>query len=493
MCVSPIKIYNKSRRISLDSFTPSYYYVPCGRCCECRSLHRSEWLFRIENEFRSTISAGGCCLFDTLTYAPEWVPYISDFLGDRLLYSAFNRFCFNYKDCQDFIKRLRHTYSFRYILVSEFGTHPFHQHRPHYHVLFFLPKGVDPLKFSVSVADEWKFGRTDGVGRSDGYVYKGYTYVRENRVFDAHTPHVGKIFKYVSKYVSKSFLEDSKLRYNLDCIMVALHGPKWNESLKYRLERTMLYNHVCQRHLQSIRFGDVDDATKQKSIEQDCFVVNTDDGPIRFPIFRSFRRRWFYDKLKWKGFEYWQPNKLGIGYLMKRFDKLVEQQKLRFDSLIPSLPDVKSKMDNIGVDTQLLSEYYVGVSGRIGKNTGESPKQMYFDSLVPNLDNSVFNVSSIYDKERFGHNGFSYDYIPFCEFSKDIVFGRKKFKDFVQYKEILPYQMLPDVNSSPKLDELIDEIFDLARYLGDLKQKDYEARVCENYRLKKAGITNYSV
>lgn len=492
MCVSPIKIYNKSRRISLNSFVPSYYMVPCGKCCDCVSMKQSEWLFRIRNEFDNCISDGGCVLFDTLTYAPESVPYLSHF-DHRIFYTYWDRFCFNSKHCQDFFKRLRHHFDFRYFLVSEYGTHPYYSHRPHYHVLFFLPKGVDPLTASVAIADEWTYGRTDGVGRSDGFVYKGSLYVLQKRVFRESSPRLNNIIRYVSKYVTKSFVEDDKLRNRIHLLMVTLHGDDYRDSLRYRLESQLLYRHVAQFHLQSLHFGDVSEFVKWKSIQSDSFVVQTSDGPKSLPLFRSFRRRWFYDKNVWKGFEYWTLNADGMDYQLRKFDKIVNNQALRFNAAAHSSPAVRSMMDSVGVSYQVLSEYYVGASGRIGKYSGESPRQMFIDSLAPDLSDCVFNVSSIYDKWRFGHNGWCPDYVPMCQYSKDIALGHKHFDGFESASTIFPYSQLPDVISYKPYDDIIDAILSLEAWYGQIKQSDADRRRIENYRLKKAGLTNYSL
>lgn len=128
-CIAPIRIRdpgNQSRFID----------VPCSRCYACLQRKRSEWLLRLEHEHRDSSRS----LFITLTYEDSHLPYYNE------------NPCFNKKDLQDFFKRLRHKCSFRYYVVSEYGSKT---QRPHYHALFFNFEGN-----IEEISKEWKKGHT---------------------------------------------------------------------------------------------------------------------------------------------------------------------------------------------------------------------------------------------------------------------------------------------------------------------------------------------
>lgn len=103
--------------------------VSCGTCPECIKRRVNDYKQRAYAEFNSS----ECALFFTLTYDNEHLP-ISE---HGISYPR-------YKDIQAFFKRFRHhvpTSSFRYMVVSEFGTDKF---RPHWHgILFFkIPRNL---------------------------------------------------------------------------------------------------------------------------------------------------------------------------------------------------------------------------------------------------------------------------------------------------------------------------------------------------------------
>ena len=93
--------------------------VPCGKCPACLANQRSEWIFRLQQEYL----VSSFSIFVTLTYDDEHVPL---------------DFSVNKRDVQLFHKRLRKHFpsaDLRYYLVSEYGDHTF---RPHYHGLYFF-------------------------------------------------------------------------------------------------------------------------------------------------------------------------------------------------------------------------------------------------------------------------------------------------------------------------------------------------------------------
>lgn len=110
----------------------SFRYVPCGKCIACLQTRRSQWTYRLCQEAdRSVLS-----YFVTFTYDDEHL------LNNMFQYKNVVFPCFNKRDVQLYVKRLRKRLSMfnsdisvSYLIVSEYGSKTF---RPHYHGLFFF-------------------------------------------------------------------------------------------------------------------------------------------------------------------------------------------------------------------------------------------------------------------------------------------------------------------------------------------------------------------
>jgi len=89
--------------------------LPCGKCLGCRADQALMWSIRAYHE--STLHARNS--FVTLTYDDEHLP------ADGKIVK---------KDLQDFFKRARHNFKFRYIACGEYGEA---SRRPHYHAIIF--------------------------------------------------------------------------------------------------------------------------------------------------------------------------------------------------------------------------------------------------------------------------------------------------------------------------------------------------------------------
>lgn len=137
MCYSPINIKNDGFPEALK--IGNVAQVPCGRCIECRKKMLSAWKYRIlkENEAIGNVSS-----FVTLTYDDSTLPYSDN--GNMTL---------NYKDVQNFHKRLRKAgHKFKYVVAGEYGTRT---HRPHYHAIYLGINDKDTIQ------DIWKNGHID--------------------------------------------------------------------------------------------------------------------------------------------------------------------------------------------------------------------------------------------------------------------------------------------------------------------------------------------
>lgn len=122
-----------------DGFQDMALQVPCGKCAGCKSDRAMTWAIRCHHE----ASLHDKNSFLTLTYADAPPKLVK-------------------KDLQDFFKRLRHDFDFRYFACGEYGETT---RRPHYHALIFgqdfLHDKIDinnSLYTSPSLSETWKHG-----------------------------------------------------------------------------------------------------------------------------------------------------------------------------------------------------------------------------------------------------------------------------------------------------------------------------------------------
>lgn len=204
MCTNQKKIYNASRRM--------FMFVKCGHCPACQMENAKARFRRIKNAYVD----GEMVLFVTLTYTPEFLPYIrpSELKEDMSFlniyrdydvrkvrknsdyeqaYQKINRFspiskidCFEqklfyngeklplargshgkigviyFKDLQDFCKRLERNLfrhygivgsDYKMYKVSEYGETYF---RPHFHLLVHI-KSEDFSKFYEAIRASWPY------------------------------------------------------------------------------------------------------------------------------------------------------------------------------------------------------------------------------------------------------------------------------------------------------------------------------------------------
>ena len=162
MCVSPLKILNRSK-VQVAGLTPEYYHVPCGQCWQCQQARRDGFTVRSIFEFMQAQHLGGFTLFLTLTYNDS---HLRMFRGVPI-------FCKD--DVQKYLKRVRINIqrylekrvgkdlarkivsnNIRYMLSSENGEK---RHRPHYHLLFFVETpNINKWIFRKIAIDTWDCG-----------------------------------------------------------------------------------------------------------------------------------------------------------------------------------------------------------------------------------------------------------------------------------------------------------------------------------------------
>lgn len=120
--------------------------IPCGKCIGCRLAYSREWANRIMLEAKEYPEDH--TWFVTLTYNDENIPHktvkneeTGEIIQGGTLYK---------KDIQEFMKRLRRTYEYKYhhtgirfFLAGEYGETT---NRPHYHACIFNMPIYDELK-----------------------------------------------------------------------------------------------------------------------------------------------------------------------------------------------------------------------------------------------------------------------------------------------------------------------------------------------------------
>lgn len=380
MCLSPINIYNPSKYISLkhaDAFTLS---VACGSCAECQEVKHDEWYFRTNYECIDTFKNGGYVLFDTLTYRNEDLPHITDFYPDIPRHMDYP--CFNRDHIRKFMVRLRRRLSYlgypsiRYFLTSEYGVDPQFTHRPHYHVLFFVPKEIPPIELSNLIHESWQHGRTDGV-----YEY-GANYVLSERVFTDMAAHGMQLANYVSKYVMKDSAFDANIRYRLGSITSYYYSlDRCMDDYGYELESRSFYNKlkniVCQFHLQSKGFGmgyfdspmyDLETIMQTGMIKM---LVPKLSIYKHIPLPMYYFRHLFMDLVKVNGKRTWILHELGKKYRCMAKERNVENYAKHVGLLVQNIPSLNLS-DNVydrvtrlfDLDYKMFARYVLFERGR---------------------------------------------------------------------------------------------------------------------------------
>ena len=192
-CYHPITIRNP--KLVKDSLIDkTMLEVPCGHCIGCKDEKRVSWFIRLYYEWQYCVDNGGFALFETLTYNNAHLP--------KLVIADETFPCFNVRDIQLYLKRVRKKISlvyphlnikFKYFLAMEYGGLT---HRPHYHVIFFVSSPlIRPFDFKAIVEELW---------HNNGFTMSG----KYNNGFVNGSGGLS----YCSKYVCKDIYEECYFR-----------------------------------------------------------------------------------------------------------------------------------------------------------------------------------------------------------------------------------------------------------------------------------------
>lgn len=227
MCLSPIRILNKSKYVDIKNGSSMYYTVPCGHCVECRRDAINGLLARASAEHEYTIKNGGFTYVDCLTYDDIMLPILT---RDGMIRNANSKYdfekcydkgipCFCKRDVRLFFVRLReylHQHGFhvlkhyrdldqngneviksKYVIpIKHFCAWEYggQFHRPHYHILFnILIPNITAEQFEKAVEFCWR-----EFGIIDHYKKDGSLKTASDKVVNGN----GAI-AYISKYCVK--------------------------------------------------------------------------------------------------------------------------------------------------------------------------------------------------------------------------------------------------------------------------------------------------
>ena len=255
MCISPIRIRNPNYGhqptglYRMKDCVSQFINVPCGHCSECVAVRQMSIVQRVQME-----ELENHIFFCTLTYNDKALPVVTTSTGYDIRYA-------DVSDVQKMIKRIRrHNLfgrDFRYFGVSELGKV---RSRPHFHLLFFLPKldsddfneclNLESCLFDV-VRSEWR--RNLGSTRKPIWLpcfdfVRRYSHGRLKSTFDLHyvnprsnSGDTSDVAFYVTKYMMKHSDRAERLQQALKLNLSEeeydsiwkLVKPRWFASLKF--------------------------------------------------------------------------------------------------------------------------------------------------------------------------------------------------------------------------------------------------------------------
>lgn len=400
MCYHPITILNPTKYVSLSYRDRFLLRVPCGKCAQCQEQKSQEYYFRAFYHAREALK-NGFVLFDTLTYSDASLPRLRDFFP----FNIPNYPCFSSRHIRLFVsalrQRLKRNYNsnFDFMLSSEYGTSPYHTHRPHYHVLFFVSGSITPQEMSQEISDCWSYGRTDGM------PYKSEAYVLNNTLEPCNLAQNIRILKYVTKYISKSCLFTLEIEKRANSCVLAMRdiyeaeidtetADDWYNGLQSKKFKESIMRHIGQFHRQSTGFGasflrdcDINQLFKDCSIS----VRDNEKVILQIPLPQYYKRKLFYEQVEVDGCRCWQPTILGKEYLRHQQLHLVGKLKERYTAA-----KFQCKLD-FNVDEMV--DYIVYRRGRIIADLDEST----IEERLSRLD--LYKYCTRYDKQHFKQTG----------------------------------------------------------------------------------------
>lgn len=262
MCLAYRIKHSNSSPLGATSF-----FVPCGKCEECRAAVKNAWAFRLRSEIEYKLKLDYKCVFFTLTYSDYSLPrlgwecfnadYMQQFqlavehLGtekelpsDARLISSTRSIsqlpCFSRDDVENFVKDLKNWLYRTYKLtnVSYFGASEFGSStkRPHYHFLIILPKDVDFRELHKQIKNHWT---------NKGHVFPRYfeggvdSHGYHHKPFVVASPHSAA--RYCAKYATKDlYYSEFLVEHGLTDQVVDIHSREFKRKMVFHVQTKSL-------------------------------------------------------------------------------------------------------------------------------------------------------------------------------------------------------------------------------------------------------------
>ena len=253
MCLSPISIYNRSRRFRIGVDKPMLQ-VPCGHCEECQKRKSDDWFVRSCAEYQRVVKSGGFVWFPTLTYRNEDLPiWVDDEFHFTCPVFDKSHFVSFRNKLRVYLKRAGYNFTgkntIRFIYVTEYGEK---RGRSHLHCELFVPLFVPFDLFKKLVQKAWIYGQVR-------YSPLGMTV---NSV---------KGLRYSMKYIHKDLLWYDK--YHVDNYINLLKSKirfsdKDSDQEEYYKNKLKLFKSHLPHHCHSMGFGSSMNVTDQNPYQK---------------------------------------------------------------------------------------------------------------------------------------------------------------------------------------------------------------------------------
>ena len=243
------------------------FFVPCGKCEECRASIKNAWAFRLRSEIEYKLNLNYRCVFFTLTYNDVSLPRLgwdcfnSDFMhqfrlatehlgtkkeipSDSVMIDnarVISRLpCFSRDDVETFVKDIKNwlyrTYnltSLSYFGAAEFGSST---KRPHYHFLMLLPQDIDFRALHEQIKIHWI---------SKGHIFPRYfeggvdSHGYHHKPFVVTSPHSAA--RYCAKYATKDLYYSQFLsEHGLSDSVVDIHSRDFKRKMIFHVQTKSL-------------------------------------------------------------------------------------------------------------------------------------------------------------------------------------------------------------------------------------------------------------
>lgn len=237
-CINPLTIRNPSKDSYRRKVEP-YLTVPCGKCFACLQNLRSEWIFRLKQEFNACKTSA---YFVTLTYDDDHEPFTSEHIDGvyepTLVKDHVKKFLHDLRD-----DRSNRSMKLRYFLVGEYGEDT---GRPHYHIALFGYNG-DNIMLDKTITDHWPNGGVHILylsGALIGYITKYMLKQYDEQLLSNKPEDWQKPFRLMSQGLGKQWCTRQKLDYMVanDYKMVLNDGDGHRKVPHYFLDK------LCQNY-----------------------------------------------------------------------------------------------------------------------------------------------------------------------------------------------------------------------------------------------------